>query len=295
MKNWDDVRYYLAVARSGSVSGAAKALCVSHATVLRRIDLLDKEMGVTLFKRLQGGYQLSEDGRDLFETAVEVEASMQKMYSRASSNEVSGRLRITQPQVGFVDTYSIYTDFIGRYPAITLEVLPGFWDYNLNQQEADVALFAGEHPHELLVGRELGTVNWYIYGAKRYLAQFDGDPPLAQLNWLMHDKAQLNLSRAGTVNIWDILHQHVNNPRVVMQSRSYPDLMFAVREGLGVTFMSDVFAHKFDDLERVPGCRMVSATRLWLLTNRHLRHVSRVRAFMEFAGDRLQQQIAAAH
>ena len=186
MKNWDDVRYYLAVARSGSVSGAAKALCVSHATVLRRIELLEEEMGVKLFKRLQGGYQLSEDGQGLFETAVEVEASMQKMYSRASSNEVSGQLRITQPQVGFVDTYSIYKDFIGRYPAITLEILPGFWDYNLNQQEADVALFAGERPHELLVGRELGTVNWHIYGAKRYLAQFDSDPPLAELNWLMH-------------------------------------------------------------------------------------------------------------
>jgi DNA-binding transcriptional LysR family regulator len=294
MKNWDDVRYYLAIARSSSVSGAARELCVSHATVLRRISLLEEEMGIKLFKRLQGGYQLSEAGRDLFETAVEVEAGMQKMYSRASSIEAAGPLRITQPYVGFSNIYSIYADFLSQYPDITLEILPGFWDYNINQQEADVALFAGERPHELLVGRELGAIHWRIYGSRRYLAQFDGEPMLAELNWLMIDKALLNLSRAGTVSIWDMLYKHVEKPRVVMQSRSYADLMFAVKEGLGVTFMSDAFAHNFDDIERVPGCEMVSATRLWLLTNRDLRHVPRVRAFMAFVGDKLEEQLAAA-
>ena len=60
--NWDDFRYCLAVARHQSVSGAAKALHVSHATVIRRIDQLETQLGVKLFKRLQSGYVLSEAG-----------------------------------------------------------------------------------------------------------------------------------------------------------------------------------------------------------------------------------------
>ena len=87
MKNWDDLRYYLAVARSGTVSAAARELGVSHTTVLRHIDQLEAEAGVKLFKRLQRGYQLSEAGEKLLQEVSHVEADIQSMMARVQGQD----------------------------------------------------------------------------------------------------------------------------------------------------------------------------------------------------------------
>jgi molybdate transport repressor ModE-like protein len=85
MNNWGRFRYYLEVARQGSVSAASKSLGVSHPTILRQIDALEDDLGVKLFKRLQSGFQLSEEGEALLEkTALmqsavnDIEQSIQK-------------------------------------------------------------------------------------------------------------------------------------------------------------------------------------------------------------------------
>ena len=249
-------------------------------------------MGIKLFKRLQGGYQLSEAGHALYETASNVEADVQKMYSQAHGNQLAGRIRVSQPTLGVFDLYSIYAEFLEQYPDIELEVLPIWWDLNLNQQEADVAIITTEVPHDLLVGRELGYVPWRTYASKDYLARFGQTPALSALNWVMLEKSLVNRASGGAHNIWDILEAEVEHPNVVLQSQSYPELIFAVKEGLGATFMSAAFAHKLDDIVPVPGCRINNIARYWLVTNRDLRHVARIRLFMDFVGDRVRRQLA---
>ena len=87
LKNWDEIRYFLAVARHGSVSAAAKGIGVSHATVLRHVDELEKVLGVKLFRRLQSGYQLSNAGETFYEDALEVESAVLRSISRAHGAE----------------------------------------------------------------------------------------------------------------------------------------------------------------------------------------------------------------
>ncbi|MFB3079227.1 MAG: LysR family transcriptional regulator, partial [Lysobacterales bacterium] len=79
MNNWENLRVYLAVARQGTATAAALELRVSHATVLRRIDQLENELGVRLFKRLQTGYELTEVGTGLLDGASALERNIDEL------------------------------------------------------------------------------------------------------------------------------------------------------------------------------------------------------------------------
>ena len=97
MKSWDSIRYYLAVARQGTVSGAATELAVTHATVLRRIDQFEQDLGLKLFRRHSLGYDLTDAGKTLFERGLSIEAEMRMLEAEARGNDdsSSGRIRVT--------------------------------------------------------------------------------------------------------------------------------------------------------------------------------------------------------
>ncbi|MDR3413388.1 MAG: LysR family transcriptional regulator, partial [Formivibrio sp.] len=97
MIDWDDVRYFLAVARGGSVRAAAERLAVNHATVLRRIAQLEARLGVQLFEKLPSGYRMTEAGEEVLEFAGQMEASSHLLETRIFGRDQSanGLLRVT--------------------------------------------------------------------------------------------------------------------------------------------------------------------------------------------------------
>jgi molybdate transport repressor ModE-like protein len=97
MIDWDDIRYFLAVARGGSVRAAAKSLGVNHATVLRRIAQLEERLGALMFEKLPAGYRLTVAGEEVLELAKQMEASSLKLETRVLGRDqsVRGLLRVT--------------------------------------------------------------------------------------------------------------------------------------------------------------------------------------------------------
>src|SRR6267142_1372855 len=97
MIDWDDVRYFLAVARGGSVRAAAERLGVNHATVLRRIAQLEERLGVHMFEKLPSGYRLTAAGEEVLEFADQMEASSHLLETRVFGRDqsVRGLLRVT--------------------------------------------------------------------------------------------------------------------------------------------------------------------------------------------------------
>ena len=95
MIDWDDIRYFLAVARGGSVRAAAERLGVNHSTVLRRIAQLDERLGVHMFEKLPSGYRLTGAGEEVLEFADQMEASSHLLETRVFGRDqsVRGRLR----------------------------------------------------------------------------------------------------------------------------------------------------------------------------------------------------------
>ncbi len=111
MIDWDDVRYFLAVARGGSVRAAAERLGVNHATVLRRVAQLEERLGARLFDRLPSGYRMTGAGEEVLGLAEQMEASSNQLEARVLGRDqgVRGSLRVTMAPT--IATHLLMPDF----------------------------------------------------------------------------------------------------------------------------------------------------------------------------------------
>jgi len=123
MIDWDDVRYFLAVARGGSVRAAAERLGVNHSTVLRRIAQLDERLGVHMFEKLPSGYRLTGAGEEVLEFADQMEASSHQLETRVFGRDqsVRGLLRVTlAPPLATHLLMPDFADFASRWKSCRL-------------------------------------------------------------------------------------------------------------------------------------------------------------------------------
>ena len=143
MIDWDDVRYFLAAARRGSVRAAAKRLGVNHATVLRRIAHLEERLGARMFEKLPAGYRLTAAGEEVLALAEQMEASSQQLEARVFGRDesVRGLLRVTLTSL--LATHLLmpdFADFARLHPDIEMDILSSGELVNLTNREADVAI-----------------------------------------------------------------------------------------------------------------------------------------------------------
>jgi molybdate transport repressor ModE-like protein len=143
MIDWDDVRYFLAVARGGSVRAAAERLGVNHSTVLRRIAQLEERLGAHVFEKLPSGYRLTNTGEEVLEFAEQMEASSNQLETRVFGRDqsVRGLLRVTlAPTLATHLLMPDFADFARLYPEVEMEILSSDEPVNLTNREADVAI-----------------------------------------------------------------------------------------------------------------------------------------------------------
>src|ERR1700755_2271697 len=143
MVDWDDVRYFLGVARGRSGWGAAERLGVNHSTVLRRIAQLEERLGVHMFEKLPSGYRLTAGAEEVLELANQMEASSHQLETRVFGRDqsVRGRLRVTlAPTLAAHLLMPDLTEFARLHPDIEMEILSSGELANLTNREADVAI-----------------------------------------------------------------------------------------------------------------------------------------------------------
>src|ERR1700748_292574 len=143
MIDWDDVRYFLAAARGGSVRAAAKSLGVNHATVLRRIAQLEERLGAQMFEKLPSGYRLTAAGDEVLELANQMEASSHQLETRVFGRDqgVRGLLRVTlPPPLATRLLMPDFAEFARLHPDIEMEISSSGELANLTNREADVAI-----------------------------------------------------------------------------------------------------------------------------------------------------------
>ena len=143
MIDWDDVRYFLAVARGGSVRAAAERLGVNHSTVLRRIAQLEERLGAHMFEKLPSGYRMTAAGEEVLELANQMEASSHQLETRVFGRDqsVRGLLRVTlAPTLATHLLMPDFADFARLHPDIEMEILSSGELANLTNREADVAI-----------------------------------------------------------------------------------------------------------------------------------------------------------
>ena len=143
MIDWDDVRYFLAIARGGSVRAAAERLGVNHSTVLRRVAQLEERLGAHMFEKLPSGYRLTEAGEEVLPFAEQMEASSHLLETRVFRRDqsVRGLLRVTLPPS--IATHLLmpdFADFARLHPDIEIEIQSSGELANLTNRDADVAI-----------------------------------------------------------------------------------------------------------------------------------------------------------
>jgi DNA-binding transcriptional LysR family regulator len=125
--DWEDVRYFVALARHGTLSATARALRVNHATVARRIESLETLIGRGLFDRRAKGYVLTAEGKAVLKEANTMdEAALSVLRRLDVGTELSGSVRLAAGRV-LAERFLIdrVRAFHERYPAIDLEVIGG--------------------------------------------------------------------------------------------------------------------------------------------------------------------------
>lgn len=168
---WDDARVFLAITRTGSLSGAAAKLGAGLATVSRQIERLEAALGLTLFSRHQNGYRLTDDGLALLERAEALEQAAEAFAEgSAAQADVAGRVRLatTELLANFIIIPAL-TKLTDRYPELTLEVVTDIQTVNLHRRDADLALRLVKPARGNIMIRRVGTLGFGVYGTQTYV------------------------------------------------------------------------------------------------------------------------------
>lgn len=295
MIDWNDLRYFLAVAETGSTLAAGRALRTSQTTVARRIAALEQATELALFERRQAGYRLTPAGEALLARARAVQDAADGFAEAAASQsrDVEGTVRLTCEEILAVTVLPpILRDLHDAFPAIRIELDPADEHRDLGAGQADVALRSAKQLEGGgLVARRIGDNPWTLYCSRAYAAAH-GVPHS------LRDLPGHALIGGGGEGVWQAyrawLEAHGLEGAVTMQYGSVTGLLAAVRAGSGLTVLPGFVADQDPDLIRCLPPLEEHRPSLWLLTHERLRHTPRIRAVMDFLADRLTQLARAA-
>ena len=278
--DWDDHRYFLAIARERSLTAAGRALGVSQPTVSRRLKALESRLKVRLFDRTRHGYELTAVGMDLFETVQQVENHLgeidRKIYGK--DQDLTGELRVTCTEIllnGYLSPF--VWRFLERHPGIEFSVICTDSQLSLTRRDADLAMRFTQRPPETLAGRRLASVAYGVYAASGPAGDRFTPSNREEWDWIgVHDETQ-NRILFGTA-FPEGRFKHRVDSMAAMQSM--------VRSGLGVTVLPCYIADRDEGLRRTdPEPLLDSKLDLWILHHPDIRSVYRVRLFADFISE----------
>ena len=283
--HWDDLRYALAVARAGTLSGAAEALGVSHTTVGRRLRALEEGLGVRLFDATPEGFHPTEAGADLVAVAERMEADSLALEGRVLGRDArwTGALRVSVMELVFRAFRGVFVSFLERYPGIDLTVTATDDAVSLARREADVVLRLTNQPPEGLVGRKVGHLQFAPYAARSLVERVGEGAPLGAFPWIHWDE-RLNMQ---WLDAW--LAQQAPGARVALRvDLSAAAMHELVAAGVGVQFLACVEGDADSSLVRLGPLDPFACRDLWVLTLPELRTTPRVRAFTDHMAEQLR-------
>ena len=284
MLDWDDLRYALAVAEQGTLSGAARALGVNHSTVLRRLDGFEARLGLRIFERLPGGYTLTPGGEELIATARGIHDQVTGLERRVAGQDLrlTGSLRVTTTDTLALSLLpSMLAAFREQHPGVGLELRVSNAHLDLSRRDADVAIRPTRAPPETLVGRKVCDVAFAVYASSRHFTRPSGPFALEAHPWVVPD-ASLS---GTTVARW--LARELPDVQVALRADSFCVLRDAALSGMGLVALPCYLGDTAPGLRQVHAPIPELATELWLLTHEDLKRTARVRTFMDFMADAL--------
>ena len=290
--NWDDLQYFLAVARTGQLSRAAYALRTSHVTVGRHVDRLEAALGVRLFDRGPKGYALTQAGEQLrdFVERIEGDAARLPELLAGSSPDIGGTLRLNMPE-GMCNFFctNILPQFRERFPALTLELAAIQQLAAYTPNATDLSIMLDPPRGSPYFSEKIVDYSLHVYGSRDYLA---ARPPIVSRDDFLAHNFIGYIDGMVFMPSLDYLFEVAPKLRAVLQCSSIFSQMRAVRDGMGLAVLPDFLASGQPDLVPVLKGSVFLRRSYWLACRSDLRFAPREKAVIGMLVDSLRGRSA---
>lgn len=274
---WNDLRLLLAIGRTGSLSGAAKELRNDHSTIYRKLQAIEKRMGVRFFERRNSHYQITKAGEAAVGVAESFEREVLDLEREVvgQDSRLEGNIRVSAAE-GPAATLlpGVLARFQRNHPGVTLELISEFGRSDLNRREADVALRITKSPPNSSLGRYICNFAFCSYASPAYLERA-GSRSLEEHDWIIF----------APTKDWTIPaifpSENMLEARTVMSTNSVQAAVAAAKEGVGALTISAFLVENSTDLIRIAGPFEELSLELWVLAHSDLRETARVTALMD--------------
>ena len=284
--HWDDLRFVLTVDREGGLAAAARSLAINYSTAHRRLDGIERKLGVRLFQRERSGYRLTRQGEAVSATAKRIETEVLSVERQVvgTDQKLSGTIRVgTSQLLGLYLLPDMLMQFQKKYPEVKIRLSITDELANLRHSDADVVIRGTATPPDYLVGRSIAPIPYCAY-ARRDSIHGARLRPLSQYTWIAFD----NDNPRAPLARW--LNELVPNARTRISVDSAAGMREAVVRGLGAAVIPCLTGDQIPELARISEIRVEPGFNLWVLSHTDLRRSARIKAFMHF----MEAQLSAS-
>ncbi|HET7811839.1 MAG TPA: LysR family transcriptional regulator [Steroidobacteraceae bacterium] len=273
--DWEDIRFFTALARHGTLASAARSLKVTHATVARRLANFEATLGRPVFNRGLQGFTLNAAGAAALAEAAQMEmAACALAERRENAGAIVGLVRITLARVladGFLAEQLVPLQV--KYPQLDIELVATSKNLSLARREAEIALRLARPAAGDLLARRLATLDYGFYAAPDFAARVaSGEEP----GFIAFDDASEHVPEAA----W--ARRFLSGRRVMLRANSQLSQALAARAGRGVALLPGLLARTLGGLVAVPFDETPPSRELWLLLRPDVARLARVRAVADF-------------
>lgn len=283
--DWSALRDFLSVAKTGSLSRAAKDLRISQPTLSRRIAALEEQLGARLFVRTPRGLLLTDDGDRVLEGArrVEQEALAIERQADASQQALTGTVRISMTEaLGTVWFPPKLAAFHTMHPGLCVEVHVENRAVDLVRREADIAVRMFRPTQADLIAKRVGDLVMGLYATKDYLARNGRPETLEDLK--AHTLVSFDESMGRNPAVQK-LESNFLREKIAHRSSSFIGQLNATRTGIGLGVHDCFLADPYEDLQRLLPRWFRHTLEIWLVTHPDVRRSARIRAVYDFLCD----------
>jgi DNA-binding transcriptional LysR family regulator len=287
---WDDVRFFLAASREGSLSGAARLLNVDHVTVGRRIAALEERLGAKLLTRTPEGLAATAAGQAILRQCEAMESSafdIERLVAGHDS-QYGGRIRLTTTEV--LATHVIVPEvavLCERYPQLQVEILTGVRLLDIARREAEIAVRPVRPTAPSLVCRKLGEFGFALYASRDYLARH-GTPTRGR-----GLRGHSLISYVGTPSAGFgplFMKESVEGVKIALRSNDKTVQAQAAAEGLGICELSCIFGDEYPGVVRVWPHEEPTLRPIWMVIHEDLRRAARIRLLSSAIADAFRRK-----
>ncbi|MBB4400964.1 MULTISPECIES: LysR family transcriptional regulator [Rhizobium/Agrobacterium group] len=285
--NWDDVRLFLSVARSGQFLSAARKLGVNHATLSRRISALEAAIGTQLFLRSTNGCELTEEGQRLLAGAERMETEMLNAQANLGrvDTAVAGTVRIGAPDgLGVSFLAPRLGRLTARYPDLKIQLVPVPRSFSLSQREADIAITIERPEQGRLMFSKLTDYSLGLYASADYLADHGTPDDVEALKRHRRIGYVEDLIFSPSLNFTGEIMRDWDAAFEISSATGQTE---AVRSGAGIGILHNYIAGQYPELLRIMPQLTISRS-YWTAYHESARQLVRVRTVVDF----LQELVA---